>query len=245
MMKKKEILILMILLIIGRYGFSQSITVQYKKLKIDSTQTSLNQIENKEQRKKIKKILLRPRYYLLKYMNGTSIYKENTDKINNTGISDELQDSRITILSPDSKGTGLYKNFKTKEYINSTTILTKPFLIVDTLQIPNWEITSETKEIGSYKTKKATAIIDGKKVIAWYSDEIPISDGPADYYGLPGLILRVKDEDNTYEAIKISTEKEFEIVKPTKGKKVNRDEFRKIEKQKMEALKKNPSSFGF
>ena len=29
------------------------------------------------------------------------------------------------------------------------------------------------------------------EVTAWYTPEIPINQGPADYWGLPGLILEV------------------------------------------------------
>ena len=33
-------------------------------------------------------------------------------------------------------------------------------------------------------------------VTAWYTLDIPVSHGPGDYWGLPGLILEISD-DNT------------------------------------------------
>ena len=51
------------------------------------------------------------------------------------------------------------------------------------------------KQIGKYKTQKATAEFGGRSWIAWFSQELPFQDGPYKFYGLPGLIVHV--EDNT------------------------------------------------
>lgn len=67
--------------------------------------------------------------------------------------------------------------------------------------IPNWELTNETKIIDNYLCYKATTyeeiIRDGKiikaPIIAWYCPEIPFQFGPKNYHGLPGLILELHD----------------------------------------------------
>lgn len=59
----------------------------------------------------------------------------------------------------------------------------------------NWKIDPEVKQIGKYKTQKATAEFGGRSWIAWFSQELPFQDGPYKFYGLPGLIVHV--EDNT------------------------------------------------
>lgn len=219
---------------------AQSIQVQYKMTPKKLDQKGLGDIDNAAQRKKIAEALNQPQYYRLQYRQGASLYINNTDEYPKKDEPNNLEEIGVKLITI-SASEGLYKNFKTNEYRYSKNILTKPFLIIDTLQIPHWKITGETDSIGGYKTQKATAIIDGKKVMAWYSDEIPVSDGPANYYGLPGLILKTEDEGKTYEALKISTEKDFEIVKPTKGKQVNRETHKKIYDQKIKELKSNPS----
>jgi len=59
-----------------------------------------------------------------------------------------------------------------------------------------WTIGKETKYILNYKCQKATTILKtkngkNKKIIAWYTNQIPVSSGPFIYSGLPGLILEI------------------------------------------------------
>ena len=51
----------------------------------------------------------------------------------------------------------------------------------------------ETKEIGKFTCKKATASFRGRNYIAWYSPDIPLPYGPWKLQGLPGLILEAYD----------------------------------------------------
>jgi len=61
-----------------------------------------------------------------------------------------------------------------------------------------WEITSETLSINGLKCQKATAYYAGRNYEAWFSNEIPISDGPYKFSGLPGLIIKISDLKNHY-----------------------------------------------
>lgn len=103
---------------------------------------------------------------------------------------------------------------------------------------PQWEINyREEKSILGYKCKKATAIFNLRKYIAWYTKEIPVSEGPYRFKGLPGLILEVKDENeyDTFSAVAIE-KKQTEISKLQKGITVTRGEYLK----KREEFKANP-----
>ncbi|WP_081414005.1 GLPGLI family protein [Chryseobacterium daeguense] len=53
-----------------------------------------------------------------------------------------------------------------------------------------------TSTIGGYKCNKASVSIGGKKFIAWFTHDIPISDGPYKFRGLPGLILKLNEVNN-------------------------------------------------
>jgi GLPGLI family protein len=79
------------------------------------------------------------------------------------------------------------------------------------------------------------------EVTAWYTPQIPVSNGPGEYAGLPGLIMELSVYRTTLLCSKIvmnpkSAEK---IEAPTKGKEVTRQEYTKIVKEKTEELREN------
>ncbi|MGY5847954.1 GLPGLI family protein [Salegentibacter sp. HM20] len=61
-----------------------------------------------------------------------------------------------------------------------------------------WEILPETKEFKGYQVQKATTNFAGRNYNAWFTPEIPISDGPYKFNGLPGLIVEVSDDQDYY-----------------------------------------------
>lgn len=77
-----------------------------------------------------------------------------------------------------------------------------------------------------------------KFVTAWYTPEIPVSLGPANYWGLPGLILEVNEEKTVLLCSKVTlnNKSNFKIKPPSDGKAVTQKEFDAIEKKKREQL---------
>ena len=75
-------------------------------------------------------------------------------------------------------------------------------------------------------------------ITAWYAPEIPISQGPGPYWGLPGLILEVNDGRTAILCSKIvmNAEDKEEIKAPAKGKKVSQAEYDEILTEKMEEM---------
>lgn len=74
------------------------------------------------------------------------------------------------------------------------------------------------------------------EVVAWYTPDIPISQGPENYWGLPGLILEVSDGKTVILCSKIvmNPKEKKEIKAPKKGKIVSQQEYDKIVAEKME-----------
>lgn len=77
------------------------------------------------------------------------------------------------------------------------------------------------------------------EVTAWYTMQIPVNQGPGEYWGLPGLILEVSAGKTTLLCSKIvmnPAEKQG-IKKPAKGKEVTKKEYNDIVKKKVEEMR--------
>lgn len=57
----------------------------------------------------------------------------------------------------------------------------------------NWVLTDETKQIGPYLCHKATTSLYGRDWEAWYTEDVPVSEGPWKLAGLPGIIVNAYD----------------------------------------------------
>ena len=77
-----------------------------------------------------------------------------------------------------------------------------------------------------------------KTITAWYTPEIPVSQGPGNYWGLPGLILEVADDKTVLLCSKVvlNPKDKGEINPPKKGEKVTQEEFAEIMAKKMQEM---------
>lgn len=71
----------------------------------------------------------------------------------------------------------------------------------------DWKILPQTLKIGEYEAQKAITNFGGRKWIAWFTQEIPLQDGPYKFRGLPGLIIKVEDEKGDYSFDLMQTKK--------------------------------------
>lgn len=62
----------------------------------------------------------------------------------------------------------------------------------------HWTINSEQSTIAGYVCQRATVEFAGRVFEAWFTREIPLSEGPYKFYGLPGLIVKISDIHNYY-----------------------------------------------
>ena len=69
------------------------------------------------------------------------------------------------------------------------------FFYTEKLDQFEWQILPVTKSIKDYKVQKAKTSFKGRDYIAWFTPEIPISEGPYKFNGLPGLILEIADTE--------------------------------------------------
>lgn len=106
------------------------------------------------------------------------------------------------------------------------TVYEETYLVKDTTRKINWKITNETRNIAGYDCRRANALImDSIYVVAFYTDEIPVSGGPESFTGLPGMILglALPYEHITWFATTVADQPvtDDKLKAPIKGKAVN------------------------
>lgn len=165
-------------------------------------------------------------------------YKFVQDSLNINNISNEL-----VLLDITEKGSIFYSrsqylndslafysnknntiqsdiNFSVKKNLSNTTYVNSQIGNINyTFQEKDdlkWKISSEKKQILGYNVQKATLKFGGRNWTAWFSNDLPIQDGPYIFRGLPGLILSIEDTQKYHVFNIIGVEKKevpFEIEK--------------------------------
>ena len=196
--------------------------------------------------------------FILEFDKTTSSYKEE-DKLNAPNPQANMGGVQIiSVFGGGGSGSLYFKNLKEKRFVNKTEIMGKTFLIKDSIPNYQWQLTSETKNIGNYTCYKAMFSAEVENMMmtvengetkqtkksetitttAWYTPQIPISNGPTIYHGLPGLILEINDGKTTIVCTEIVLNplEKITISEPDKGKIVTQGEFDKIREEKNKEL---------
>lgn len=123
--------------------------------------------------------------------------------------NDSYVSSAIMVLSGDET---YYTNTKNKKLFEDKTFLGKDFMVETTFDALKWELLNESKIIDGYICYKAVRnrIATGRdfkktsvSVYAWYCPEIPLSIGPFEAVGLPGLVLEFRTPTYSYVLNKV------------------------------------------
>ena len=125
--------------------------------------------------------------------------------------------------------------------------MTRQFLISAPIEKIAWKLTREMVKIQDYTCMGAEMKQGEKTIKAYFTSEIPVSIGPADYSGLPGLILAVEINGETAflaTSIDLSPPDESVLILPDKGSKMSQGEFDKILQEKGKEWKETRSERG-
>lgn len=141
-------------------------------------------------------------------------------------------DVPLTSWYQDTIGAVFYKNLAAKKLITREFFKDVPYLTEEP-KLPNikWNVTAEQRKIGSFNCQKATTRFRGRNYTAWFTMDIPISNGPWKLQGLPGLILEAFDEAREVQflfmSINMPSTNSIVITPPTDGKKVDFETYKK------------------
>ena len=137
--------------------------------------------------------------------------------------------------------TYVYKNYPTGQMTITDRISLQDYCYVDSLHTQMWTMGDSTREVLGYMCQQATADFRGRRWTAWFTTDIPISDGPWKLGGLPGLILEAYDEgkQHVFTAVGLERVKDELIIfnRPFRGnhrfEQTNRLDFLRMERRSL------------
>ncbi len=141
------------------------------------------------------------------------------------------QSVQIKLVSGDEEGLPVYMNLKTKVLIFKDYFGFSPLasIIQDSLPEISWHILDEHRQIGGHPCQKAEGEFAGRLYEAWFATDIPVPFGPYKLWGLPGLILEAKTDDESvqflFKGLELSDTLADRVFVPSKG----RDRFNSYE----------------
>ncbi|MFW6369969.1 MAG: GLPGLI family protein [Bacteroidota bacterium] len=94
--------------------------------------------------------------------------------------------------------TMVYKNYPQGQMTVTDAIDANFYKYTDDLHAQTWQTMDSTKTILDYPCQMAVSDFRGRRWIAWFANDIPVSDGPWKFSGLPGLIMEVYDSEKHF-----------------------------------------------
>ena len=198
----------------------------------------------------------------LMFSDGKTLWKagEADDDQDNMSSSDGGMQIRMVVAGNDDV---LFTDLVSGKRVEKREMFDKTFIIDDSVRSMKWKMTGETKQLLNRNCMKATTtdirtrsvmnmengqmerkeIQDTVNIVAWFTTEIPVATGPAEYQGqLPGLILEmdINNGRQVFKALEISLKVDKSDIKAPEGKKrYTPAEFR-VERDKMlDEMQKN------
>ncbi len=126
-----------------------------------------------------------------------------------------------------------FKNRDKKIQLEQATFMGKDFLVSSELTDFKWKISAgEQKNILGYTCMKAYYKDSLHNLVVFFTPQIPVSQGPDIYGGLPGLILEVQSANLHILANEIKPG-DVVIKEPSKGSKMTKPEYEKMKLDKI------------
>ena len=237
------------------YGQNISGTATYmtsSKVRMDFDSTHVSPEQMQKMRSELAK-KMQKEYDLV--FDGTKSHWKQKESLNSGPASVSSNGMEVIMMSGDEKDV-LYKDLKAQRFKRSTELMGKKFLVEDELPQYDWRLTGEKKKIGNYLCEQAIyqrisdaktfssgedemkVVKDTVEIVAWFTPEILVNNGPRNYHGLPGLIMELSNGFQKVICTKIvlnPTEK-VKVEVPSRGEKVSEQEFQAISEEKMKEM---------
>ena len=122
----------------------------------------------------------------------------------------------------------IYKNYPSGKLTHTEKICQDWFRYEEDLPVLEWELTDSVTNVLGYECQSARCSFRGREWSVFYTEDIPLADGPWKLYGLPGLIMKASDKKGhyTFECIGIKSKADRPItIYKVPFNMVNRNEY--------------------
>lgn len=160
-----------------------------------------------------------------------------------------------------------FRNYETELSVESRELGPRKYIIDDTLRPLKWKLEPDTLTIlghlchkavstqpapamrmrrqpaaGDTASRESSVAPKEQQLVAWYTEAIDTQAGPDSYFGLPGLILKTDLNNGSvvYTALSLETLEKATVKAPANGKKITRDEYRKMMADQMQSMRGGP-----
>ncbi len=148
-------------------------------------------------------------------MSKFSSYKNLTvDSLLMNMTSEQIAAAAIEGKLNNGEFMTIFKNYPEGKLTHTEKICTDWFRYDEDMPQLDWQLSDSTVTILGYQCRSAVCHFRGRRWTAFYSEDIPVMDGPWKLWGLPGLIMQATDADGHYsfECIGIKSQSDRPIT---------------------------------
>lgn len=126
------------------------------------------------------------------------IMRSSQEQIANAALEGKLSNGEFMTI---------FKNYPTGKLTHTEKICQDWFRYDEEMPSFDWELTDSVTNVLGYECQSAKCKFRGREWTVFYTEDIPLSDGPWKLHGLPGLIMKASDEKGhyTFECIGIKS----------------------------------------
>ena len=128
-----------------------------------------------------------------------SSYKNLTvDSILMRSTSEQIADAAMEGKLSNGEFMTIYKNYPSGKLTHTEKICQDWFRYEEEMPKFDWELTDSVTTVLGYECRSAQCKFRGREWTVFYTEDIPLMDGPWKLHGLPGLIMKASDENGHY-----------------------------------------------
>lgn len=184
---------------------------------------------------------------ILYFNRNCSLYEEDisVDNIPRHAKVQVMKEKIVYVQPPKPELKKVFIELDKNRKTEQVELMTRFFLIENEIESQAWKPGTNQRKIQGYICMDATMKKGEETITAWFTPKIPVSLGPENYRGLPGLILAVDINDENVllaTSVDLTPPPDDSISRPKNGKMIKQEAFDKIVAEKIDEFTKAQKS---